>query len=94
MKPSIGQVVHFYPHGWHVLRGDDGGPSGGEERCDRPLLAFICDTMAEEPDLPDEMIVNLDVRGSSRWASVIGLAVPYSETPTPGANRWCWPPRA
>lgn len=92
-RPSVGRVVHYYPEGPHFLRDADGGVSEDEGQCDRPLLAFVCDTRAEEAALPDDMTVNLDVRGSSRWAAVVGIEVPYSETPTPGTHRWCWPPR-
>lgn len=91
-KPSIGRIVHFYPAGKYPVR-QNGGAYYRPRECARPLMAFVVDTRAEVPELPDDMTVHLDVRGSAEFAPCFASAVSYSDTPTPSTHRWCWPPR-
>lgn len=60
---------------------------------DRPLAAVIIDTIEEDDCLASDVHVNLHVfNRSSRHDGQVDN-VPFSADPTPGIDRWCWPPR-
>lgn len=94
-KPSIGRVVLYFAGDKVAARQDDYGHMYVEPSLPtRPFRADVIDTLAEvSHGLSSEMHVHLDVSGSAAFAPFIAYNVPYSETPTPGTHRWCWPPR-
>lgn len=96
MKPTIGRVVWYYPAGPIALRQDaEYSFYQPPSVCDRPLRADVIDTLAESSKtLSGEMHVHLDVSGSMAFAPFIARDVPFSEAPTPGTHRWCYPSRS
>lgn len=60
---------------------------------DRPFAAIIIDTIAEDVTLPSADRVNLHAFNRFGRHGCDVSNVPFSADPTPGAERWCWPPR-
>lgn len=60
---------------------------------DRPLAAVIIDTIAEDACLSSADRVNLHVFNRLSRHDGEVADVPFTADPTPGADRWCWPPR-
>jgi hypothetical protein len=60
---------------------------------DRPLAAIVIDTIAEDDRLASAAHVNLHVFNRISRLDGEVANVPFSAFPTPGVDRWCWPPR-